>query len=344
MGRRPLEVRLLSPAPAAACLAGGGRSGRADRGRCRRLAGWLGAHVEEQRASGSSSRRRERRADEPHVRRGARRGARPRVDRRPGRPARRGHVPAALHSAPSQKQLVGAERRACRAPDARGTHASGRYRGDGTRAKADGRWPGTSQGSDSTSASSGCALLHRRVAHPRPEVDERRRRARSASRPSTARASGSVERRRRAPVGREPARGRPEQDRVDRARRREEILLVGVRVAGQERRREHERRRTAELRGLLLAAGAFEARSRLRARARGSATAASDGGSAPSAPGRAARRERLGVDRRRAVLLVRPAHADRVVDVHRPERYPHDSMAGPDGRRRSSSSRKTRSS
>ena len=77
---------------------------------------------------------------------------------------------------------------------------------------------------------------------------------------------GPVERLGSPPVGREPSRGRPEQDRVDGARRRMQVLGVGARVAAtQERSRQHERRGTTELYGLLLAAGLLEACPRLGA-------------------------------------------------------------------------------
>ena len=109
---------------------------------------------------------------------------------------------------------------------------------------------------------------------------------------------GPVERLGSAPVGREPARSRAEQDRVDRAGRRD--AGPPRRCAGrryEQRGRQHERRGAPELHRLLLAARPPRGAPASRGRARGTATAGSACGSAPSGPGRAAPRRRR---RRRA--------------------------------------------
>ena len=69
---------------------------------------------------------------------------------------------------------------------------------------------------------------------------------------------------RRPPVAREPAAGRPEQHRVDAARDRGQILLVGVRVAGQRCGREHEGRCPPQLHRLLVAADVVQTAPGLR--------------------------------------------------------------------------------
>src|SRR6185312_8911718 len=74
-----------------------------------------------------------------------------------------------------------------------------------------------------------------------------------------------VERMGGAPVVRETARGGAEQHGVHRARSGVEILLVGLGVAREQRCRENERGRTAELRSLFLADGLLERGARLSA-------------------------------------------------------------------------------
>ena len=121
-----------------------------------------------------------------------------------------------------------------------------------------------------------------------------RRTPRPRSRPTAARPAGRLEERRGAPVGGEPARVRGEQDDVDGAGGREQVLAVLVGVAGQLRARDDERRRPAELRGLVRLRRRRRAGRRSRGRSRGSATARSDGGSAPSARARAVPRSSRG--------------------------------------------------
>ena len=132
------------------------------------------------------------------------------------------------------------------------------------------------------------ALARRRLALGRAEVEqaEDALAARDADRlaaPARAQHAG------RAPVARQSALGRGEQDELDRRRRRADVLLVLDEVAAERGRGDDERRRAVELRGLLLARDLLERRERLRARARGSATAASCGASARAPRPRAAR-------------------------------------------------------
>ena len=97
---------------------------------------------------------------------------------------------------------------------------------------------------------------------------------------------------------------RAEQHRVDRTGRREEILVVHVRIAGQHRRRDDEGRGAAQLDRLLLAAGRLQPGTRVRAED------AEAPGLCQLVIGRMARQfdklaEGRVVDRLRAVLLVR---------------------------------------
>src|SRR5205823_12992790 len=88
-----------------------------------------------------------------------------------------------------------------------------------------------------------------RLAPPLPEVDEPED-ALTLGHAERLAPCASAEHARRAPVTRQAACMRTEQKGVDRARRRADVLLVLDQVAAQSGRREHERRRTLELRRL----------------------------------------------------------------------------------------------
>ena len=128
-------------------------------------------------------------------------------------------------------------------------------------------------------------------------------------------ASGRAQHGRRAPVAGEPARVRGEQHDVGRDRRGGVVLLVLDRVAGLDDRDDDERRRAVELRRGLLARRLLQARERLRAE---HAEAPRVGQVVVRRPARELEQlvERLARNRLGSVDLVRPARADRLLDVH----------------------------